>query len=532
MLATAVLVAQYAGTFEVLDTTRVQGRASQPAPVVNIGPPAADTGAQAQGKDVISADVSTIPMARLELRDRSWEYTLSYSPTFTAAGVELAVKPQIFQLGTASVAWHDRALHLMLSEAGSYGQFNSAFFQATSPGQSVALQPVPAFTTIDVASSITSGSAALRATPRALLLLAGGYSVTGGVTAQSQQFLPKHYGPRAAASLAYALSRRDMATTLASVLQTTTSGGCPGQGSQQATPVCEESATVSELQETFRHQLSRVANVSLGGGVAAALVKTPSVGEELVIQPTALVAFSYRFGTPRSNLGGTLAASTRGSTSGAVTGAYVDAAGVATGDSEGSRSYAASDATGRQPGSVSRGSSTSASLDTPTAAEGDARESAAAPNGRDESAGAFRDGAVGGAGTTGAADTSATAIPGLATGRMNELILTAQLSPLVDPRTGLVSERMQALATLTRQVTSSTTVRLAGSFLQSVPISVSDAYPLTAVSAGVDVQTRVDRQLAVGAGALELWQNQSGYGTLVSTVVFVTVTVRAPTLHF
>jgi len=508
MLATAVLVAQYAGTFEVLDTTRVQGRASQPAPTVSIGPPAANTGLQAQGKDVVSVDVSTIPMARLQLKDRSWDSTLSYSPSFTAGELELGLNVQVFHVGLASVGWHDRAWRLLFSEAGSYGQFNTAFQQpTTTQGQSMSLQPVAGFTTIDAASSITSGTAALRATPRATLVLAGVYTVSGGVTSLAQQVLPKQYGPGGFASLAYLLSRRDTAVTLASVHNSTTSGACPGQALQQPATFCEETATTSELQETFRHQLSPVANLSLSAGVAASVVEAPSFGQELVIEPTALIAFTYRFGSPMTNLGSTLATSTPGATSASATSANGDSARAAAGDGEGRRADATIDATGTQSGPAAPGSSPGTSPDASATPGPDARGS-------------------------GAVDAAAGSTPGLPTGRMNELALTAQLSPIVDPRTGLVSERVQALASLSRRVTSATTLRLTASFLQSVPVPKDDPYPITSVNASVEVRTLVDRQLEVGVGALELWQDQSVYGTLTSTVVYMTVTARAPTVKF
>jgi hypothetical protein len=303
MIAAAVLLAQYAGTLDVLDTVRIGARVTQPAPIVAINSSGAST-QPTQGRDVVSADVSMAITARLQLRDRRWDYVLTYSPTFTAAAVELGFNPQTFHNGVATVAWHDRFLRVTLSEVGSYGQYNSAFLyaQPTAPGQTVVLQSAPVPTTIDFGASNTLASVAFRFERHATLTIAAGYSFAGGLNAVGQAVLPEQYGPRADVSLTYGLSRRDSLVTLVGSYDLTTWGACPGQAlasSQQPTAIqyCRERASSLDLRETFRHQLSATASLSLHAALDASIEEGPSVGKELVILPGGGGAFDARFGT-------------------------------------------------------------------------------------------------------------------------------------------------------------------------------------------------------------------------------------------
>jgi hypothetical protein len=113
------------------------------------------------------------------------------------------------------------------------------------------------------------------------------------------------------------------------------------------------------------------------------------------------------------------------------------------------------------------------------------------------------------------------------------LAVTARLAPFTDPRSGLPSERLQFGASLADQVTPAVVATAAVSLLQSAPIFVHDPFPLTAVSGSVEVRVRVVRQLLdVGLGEQELWQTQSGYGTLFSLIGYVSATVHSPALRF
>jgi hypothetical protein len=95
-----------------------------------------------------------------------------------------------------------------------------------------------------------------------------------------------------------------------------------------------------------------------------------------------------------------------------------------------------------------------------------------------------------------------------------------------------VDDRAGATATLVDQITPTLTFRLMANALQSVPFPAIYPYPLTLLTGLVEARVRTERQLDVALGVQTLWQNQTGYGTLASTIGYVSVTARAPSLHF
>ncbi len=175
MIAAAVLLAQDAGTFDLLDTTRLGTRATQPA-LVLAGPPR---------QVVLALDLSTTPTARLRMAERHWDWTLSYSPVLTATDVELGTEGGAFLLhsGVATFAWRDRFVTVTLSEAGAYGTLNSALLYQlpAAPGQPTPLQTAPDTTSIDFGSSNTDGNVAVRLGRPVVVSLSGGYGVSGGL---------------------------------------------------------------------------------------------------------------------------------------------------------------------------------------------------------------------------------------------------------------------------------------------------------------------------------------------------------------
>ncbi|MGO9838158.1 MAG: hypothetical protein ACLP1X_28585 [Polyangiaceae bacterium] len=429
MIATTVLAAQYAGTLDLSDTTKVDARATSPPPIIE---------APRLEKVVLAMDVSTIPTVRIRLLDRQLEYTLSYTPTLTAFDLEVGLSPLVLHTGFGTVAWHNRTIRVTLSEAGAYGQLNSALLyqQPTVPGQPTAVvQSAPAPTTIDFASSNTEASVSLRSGRSTTIVVSGGYMLSGGTSAFAQTVLPQQQGPRGSASVAYALSRIDNLTTLVSVQDATTSGECPPlttaapalPPSRQfsdavnaaideavQSPLCVTRAGVAQVTETLRHRFSSTLSLSLGVGASAALVQAPAAGEELVIQPVGTV----------------------------------------------------------------------------------------------------------------------TLLDGLGRNDTRTLTVSANVTPFVDIRTGLVDDRAGATATLVEQVAPTITLRCTASALQSIPFPTIYPYPITLFTGGVEARNRLDRQLDFALGVQTLWQNQTGYGTLASTIGYVSVTARAPTLHF
>lgn len=414
MFVAAILVAQYAGTLDLLDTTRIAGRATQPPPTEFV--------TRTPGAVVIAADAATAPLAILRLRHRRLDCSLSYAPTFTASDLELGFNLQTLHAGTASVGWQEGLVRVTLSETATYGRFNSAnLYQPptapsqpttpqTGPGQVTMLNTAPAPTTIDVGSSNTNATIAVRASRRVTFTLSGGYIVSGGVTTFARQFLPEQFGPIATTSVTYAVSRRDSLATIASAQDTITSGVCPGQVFP-TTSFCRQEAPIAQVQETFRRQVSPTTNLSLGAGAAASIQDT-ATERDLVILPVAVASVSTRLTAQRT------------------------------------------------------------------------------------------------------------------------FTVSALAAPNVDVRTGLVSDRVQTTASLSDRLSPAVTLAVYAGWLQSVPFPRDDPFPVTAFNGGIDVRIRVHRQVDLGLGYQAFWQDQSGYGTVVSQIGYVSVTGRVPTLHF
>lgn len=331
MIATAVLSAQYAGTLELLDSTKVDARATQPAPTLTA--PLREI--------VLAADASTSPTARLRLRDRWWDYALSYSPSFGVTDVELGAgaQPVVSNAGTATIAWHDRVVRVTVSESASYGLENLAYLYAatgqglaggtgqsmggTTPGQPATMVPgqPPAATAagqpataaamsaatatsatplklFPFGSSNTNATVVVRATRQVTLSLSGGYSLAGSLTTnpQAEVALPEQFGPLGSASLAYALSKSDSLITTASAQETTTPlGACVPLPPPTVIRFCRQVVPIIQGQEIARHQLSTTATVSAGAGVAAS-IQDLATEEAWVIMPTGVLSFTERVG--------------------------------------------------------------------------------------------------------------------------------------------------------------------------------------------------------------------------------------------
>jgi hypothetical protein len=324
MIPTAVLAAQYAGTFELVDTTYISARTSDPPLIVAVG--------DRLKKVVLAADVTTTAAGRLRLRGHRWVYTLSYAPTLTGTDVELGFEPEIFQTGATSIEWRDRFVRFVLSESGSYGT-TFAFQQLTAPtqmalagmaagqappatqpsttGQQAAAgqmpgpggmppvqMPAPMMTTgqtpslqsstLQYGASTTLGTVFVRTGDRTTVSLTGGYRVGGGLDTPSKAVIPEQYGPTGSASLIYTPTRRDTLTATASGSQFVTSGPCP----PPLTGQCTENVPLAQLQGTLRHQVSAPVVVTLGAGAALTEISTPTLLETAIV-PVGTAALSY-----------------------------------------------------------------------------------------------------------------------------------------------------------------------------------------------------------------------------------------------
>jgi hypothetical protein len=356
MLTAAVLFAQYAGTLDFSDTTRLAARFTNPAPIIDAPRPE---------EVLIAADLSNTAAARLGLTDRRWAFALTYSPTLTLPDIELGIHPLFIQNGGASIGWSGRRWRFALSETGSYGLLNSAFLYpqpaaagppammmppaagqaqggGTTPmpmGQQAGVQAAPAPVTIGYGSSTTGGAVSMSPDNRLSLSLSGGYTLGGGlgtfvcgphgVRCPASQIVPQQRGATVGGSVASSLSRRDSLSTGAGAQESTTSGACLPQpnGVAQAAPrptgvdghlIGAESALTSpgcgpqdaesaQVTETFSHSLSRVSGVTATGGASAGTVITSTFAKKLAILPIAGASFFERLRSEACTLSAQLA---------------------------------------------------------------------------------------------------------------------------------------------------------------------------------------------------------------------------------
>ncbi len=326
MIAIAVLAAQYAGTLDLLGTARVDARVSDPLNLVDVS--------NRTEQIVIAGDAFLTATGRLHVSDRRWDYTLTYSPSFTAPDLELefdsvppgTTTPTSIQAATASIAWHDRFASVIVSESASYGALSTALpyqaqgtaagqtataAQAMTPGQTMSAGQTAATgqtallsveKTVPFGSSNTSATLTLRPERRTTVTVTGGYVSSGGLDPDARKVLPEQFGPSASASLGYATSPADRLFTVASAQDTTTIGPCPPPlfgPAPPGAPFCRTETPIAQIEETLRHQLSSAATLSVGAGLAVSVVQTlvtPTQVEDrnLAILPVAGVIYSLQ----------------------------------------------------------------------------------------------------------------------------------------------------------------------------------------------------------------------------------------------
>jgi hypothetical protein len=134
---------------------------------------------------------------------------------------------------------------------------------------------------------------------------------------------------------------------------------------------------------------------------------------------------------------------------------------------------------------------------------------------------------------------SATAIEQLDRYGTDTLGLSIQLAPLVDIRTGLPSERVQATASLSTRVSDTVIVAASLGFLKSLDGFVADAAPITAFTASLEARVHINRRVDLSLGTVAFWQDQPVINAaaptaseLSSETGYVSVTARVPTLDF
>jgi hypothetical protein len=433
MIAALFTAAQISGTFDALDTTKVDLRSTVTCNG-SCSLPTIDNGTK---EILLAMDIATNPAARLHARTRHFDLTANYSATVTAPDTELGIHwpsgvgqsndLELLQTGAATVSWQDRYTRLALAETGSFGQLNSALLTTlpTQSGQVAGMaQTALAPQTITYGSTDTSAAVSMTPARYATLIVGAEYFGSGPLSTFRQNVLADQHTDRASASFGYALSRTDTINSLADAWGTWTWGPCapslaPGVviAPTATVPNCAERDILYELRETLHHSFSRTTTLDIGGGAAVYGVNVPGV-DETVLTPDFVASLSEHLGRRA----------------------------------------------------------------------------------------------------------------------LNALLFSVVVSPVVDSRTGIADERLQAMATWSQMLPSNVTLSLTSGLLDSLPALTSapelDPYPLTVVSAGADAQLHVDRELDVGLGEQTLWQVQKSFGTFFSTLAYVTVTAHAPTLDF
>ncbi len=114
--------------------------------------------------------------------------------------------------------------------------------------------------------------------------------------------------------------------------------------------------------------------------------------------------------------------------------------------------------------------------------------------------------------------------------------LSAQLSPMVDILTGIPSERAQLTAALADPISPHVLITFTANGMKSAPLvtsdPTSDRYLLTVVSGAIEARIRLDPRVDLGVGVQAFWQDQENLPAFSSEIGYVSVTARAPTLHF
>lgn len=114
--------------------------------------------------------------------------------------------------------------------------------------------------------------------------------------------------------------------------------------------------------------------------------------------------------------------------------------------------------------------------------------------------------------------------------RQGRLVLSARLAPYIDPRTGVVLNALIGDATFSDRLTHPVTLTVAAGASQNLP--TGDPAAASILRAEVGVEYRFTPELAVAVGERAFWENENGLGNFVTTLGYVAVTVREPTLRF
>jgi hypothetical protein len=288
MFTPVALAADYAGTIQVSDRAEVRVRVTQTqtAPGAPAQPPQSGFDLDDTAVLAVSAD------------NREWKFTAAYSPQLTLQNVQAGFgaqnEPLVLQTATGVAAWHARETRLALSEAVTYGHYNSAYlFQAGatsatgSPGQIQTMTPVggastptqtqlaPQPTNVYYGSTATTLTLSQSLGRRSVVYADGGYTAGGGLDPNSRLVEPLAYGPHGDAGFSYALSRSLRTVTGAHAEVTSfTASQCFSTTGQPTAELCRPEDQIVTLSQGLRDSLTRSTALSVDAGAAYTRFRT------------------------------------------------------------------------------------------------------------------------------------------------------------------------------------------------------------------------------------------------------------------
>jgi hypothetical protein len=312
MFTPVALAADYAGTIQVSDRAEVRVRVTQTqtAPGAPAQPPQSGFDADDQAVVVVSAD------------NREWRFSAAYSPQLTLQNVQEGISPQneplLLQSATGVAAWHARETRLSLSEAVTYGHFNSAYlFQAGatsatgSPGMIATpttpvggastpaqTQLAPQPTNVYYGSTATTLSLSQTLDRHSLVFVDAGYSAGGGLDPNSRLVDPLAYGPHGDASFSYALSRSLRTVTGAHAEVTAfTASQCFSTSGQATAELCRPEDQIVTVSQGLRDSLSPLTSLSVDAGAAYTRFRTDTGAPfQVTVYPVASAALTEQLG--------------------------------------------------------------------------------------------------------------------------------------------------------------------------------------------------------------------------------------------
>lgn len=225
------------------------------------------------------------------LASHRMHYTLSYRPTGTLWDVgQSSFRTTLMNEGTGRVEWHARRARISLEETGRYGSidFSSTALTPGPAGQPPRLDVIPTPQVIRFGSSRTTLASQVTLT-RWTLASSVGYQLSGGATQEARAVMPFQKGGFGQARGEYTVTRRDFAATTLTASETSFSSG--------------PEAILTQLDERWRHLLSRVTTGELTLGGSLSRVRTSSVSSySFEAHPVAEAALDHRLAVGHDRL--------------------------------------------------------------------------------------------------------------------------------------------------------------------------------------------------------------------------------------